>query len=100
MLINFFYTLRAAKLPVSVKEYLTLLEALKAMAPEARFVMTSETISGAQTLYDAGAHWVHIPRLHDAVHLARVVREAKESDLADLRRLERDALAARREVLD
>ena len=30
MLINFFYTLRAAKLPVSVKEFLTLLEAVKA----------------------------------------------------------------------
>jgi uncharacterized protein len=30
MLIPFFYTLRAAKLPVSVKEFLTLLEALKA----------------------------------------------------------------------
>jgi len=30
MLIDFFYTLRGAKLPVSVKEYLTLLEALKA----------------------------------------------------------------------
>jgi uncharacterized protein with von Willebrand factor type A (vWA) domain len=30
MLIDFFYTLRAARLPVSVKEYLTLLEALKA----------------------------------------------------------------------
>ena len=30
MLINFFYTLRAAKLPVSVKEYLTLLEAIQA----------------------------------------------------------------------
>jgi uncharacterized protein with von Willebrand factor type A (vWA) domain len=30
MLLNFFYALRAAKLPVSVKEYLTLLEALKA----------------------------------------------------------------------
>lgn len=29
MLINFFYTLRAAKLPVSVKEYLHLLEALQ-----------------------------------------------------------------------
>ncbi len=29
MLTTFFYTLRAAKLPVSVKEYLTLLEALK-----------------------------------------------------------------------
>ena len=30
MLIDFFYSLRAAKLPVSVKEYLTLMEALKA----------------------------------------------------------------------
>ncbi len=30
MLINFFYTLRAAKLPISVKEFLTLLEAVKA----------------------------------------------------------------------
>jgi hypothetical protein len=29
MLLNFFYTLRAARLPVSVNEYLTLLEALK-----------------------------------------------------------------------
>ena len=30
MLIDFFYSLRSAKLPVSVKEFLTLLEALKA----------------------------------------------------------------------
>ena len=30
MLINFFFTLRAAKLPVSVKEYLTLLQAIEA----------------------------------------------------------------------
>jgi uncharacterized protein with von Willebrand factor type A (vWA) domain len=30
MLIDFFYTLRSAKLPVSVKEYLTLLDALRA----------------------------------------------------------------------
>ena len=29
MLINFFYTLRAAQLKVSVKEYLTLLEAIQ-----------------------------------------------------------------------
>ncbi len=30
MLIDFFYTLRSAKLPVSVREYLTPLEALQA----------------------------------------------------------------------
>ena len=36
MLIDFFYTLRAAKLTVSVKEYLTLLEAIKAGVIDAR----------------------------------------------------------------
>ncbi|KAI1690886.1 hypothetical protein Ddc_24621 [Ditylenchus destructor] len=36
MLIQFFYTLRAAKLPVSVKEYLTLLDAMKAGRPGRR----------------------------------------------------------------
>ena len=30
MLIDFFYTLRAAKVPVSVREYLNVLEALQA----------------------------------------------------------------------
>lgn len=77
-----------------------LLEALKAMAPEARYIMTSESVSGALALYDAGAHWVYVPRLQDAERLARHVREAKEGDLADLRRLEREALEARREIID
>ncbi|MBE2244892.1 MAG: hypothetical protein IAE86_19210, partial [Burkholderiaceae bacterium] len=40
MLINFFFTLRAAKLPVSVKEYLVLLEAIKSG------VIDSETEDG------------------------------------------------------
>ena len=35
MLIDFFYTLRSVKLPVSVKEYLTLLEALQAFQRQA-----------------------------------------------------------------
>jgi len=42
MLIDFFYTLRSAKLPVSVKEYLTLLEALKA------------GVVGPNTVHEAG----------------------------------------------
>ena len=42
MLIDFFYTLRSARLPVSVKEYLTLLEALKAGVLDAKFLSKSE----------------------------------------------------------
>ena len=47
MLIDFFYTLRSAKLPVSVKEYLMLLEARASRAwsaPTAR-TATGSTIS-------------------------------------------------------
>ncbi len=48
MLIDFFYTLRSAKLPVSVKEYLTLLEALKegVVGPNATERGDESTISG------------------------------------------------------
>ena len=48
MLIDFFYTLRSAKLPVSVKEYLTLLEALKegVVGPNAPEPESEEEASG------------------------------------------------------
>ena len=48
MLIDFFYTLRSAKLPVSVKEYLTLLEALKkgVVGPNAPEPDSEEEASG------------------------------------------------------
>jgi uncharacterized protein len=56
MLINFFYTLRAAKLPVSVKEYLTLLEALKAgvIGPSVDdfYVLARLTLVKDETLFD------------------------------------------------
>ena len=53
MLTDFFYTLRAAKLPVSVKEYLTLLEALKegVVGPNA-IALDSEETSSAYTIDD------------------------------------------------
>ena len=48
MLIDFFYTLRSAKLPVSVKEYLVLLEAIKegVVGPNTEQDASGETISG------------------------------------------------------
>ena len=47
MLIDFFYTLRSAKLPVSVKEYLMLLEALQAgvVGPQLRRTPSASTTS-------------------------------------------------------
>ncbi|MDH5339656.1 MAG: hypothetical protein OEW22_07765, partial [Rubrivivax sp.] len=56
MLINFFYTLRAAKLPVSVKEYLTLLEGLKAgvigASVDEFYVLARTTLVKDEALFD------------------------------------------------
>ena len=48
MLIDFFYTLRSAKLPVSVKEFLTLLEALKegVVGPNVPETLTDAEVTG------------------------------------------------------
>jgi len=72
MLIDFFYTLRAAKLPVSVKEFLTLLEALKlgVVGPKA-----SPTDDDAPSGYN----------LDDFYHLSRatLVKDEKHYDKFD-----------------
>ncbi len=60
MLSDFFYTLRAAKLPVSVKEYLTLLEAIKAGVMDAHdgpsidtfYHLARATLVKDEALYD------------------------------------------------
>ena len=54
MLIDFFYTLRSAKLPVSVKEYLMLLEALQAgvVGPNSGALDGDEADEGAYKIDD------------------------------------------------
>ena len=54
MLIDFFYTLRSAKLPVSPKEYLMLLEALQAgvVGPNSAAASDGEVGEGAYKIDD------------------------------------------------
>jgi uncharacterized protein with von Willebrand factor type A (vWA) domain len=56
MLTDFFYTLRAARLPVSVKEFLTLLEALKAEVIDPSvdqfYFLARATLVKDEALYD------------------------------------------------
>ena len=73
MLLDFFYTLRSAKLPVSVKEYLTLLEALQkgVVGPN-----TPESNDGSE----AGGY-----KIDDFYYLARtaLVKDEKHYDKFD-----------------
>jgi uncharacterized protein with von Willebrand factor type A (vWA) domain len=74
MLIQFFYTLRAAKLPVSVREYLTLLEALQqgVIGPSVDefYVLARTTLVKDETLFDKfdrafGAYFKGVQELTD-----------------------------------
>ncbi|RYG05790.1 MAG: hypothetical protein EON92_20580, partial [Burkholderiales bacterium] len=69
MLIDFFYTLRSAKLPVSVKEYLTLLEALQ------------EGVVGPHSDSEDGSGW----KIDDFYYLSRtsLVKDEKHYDKFD-----------------
>jgi uncharacterized protein len=73
MLIDFFYTLRSAKLPVSVKEYLTLLEALK------------EGVVGPNTAQDDGDGPAVGYKIDDFYYLSRttLVKDEKHYDKFD-----------------
>ena len=73
MLIDFFYTLRSAKLPVSVKEYLTLLEALK------------EGVVGPMTVQDDDSDGSTGYKIDDFYYLSRttLVKDEKHFDKFD-----------------
>ncbi len=73
MLIDFFYTLRSAKLPVSVKEYLVLLEALK------------EGVVGPNTTQDGGVDEPSGYKIDDFYYLSRttLVKDEKHYDKFD-----------------
>ncbi|MEO8361350.1 MAG: cation:proton antiporter [Vicinamibacteria bacterium] len=76
-----------------------LLKQLLRSCPKAKIIVASETISGARLLYDAGAHFVFVPRIHSAHRMAEVIRTAREEGLDQLRAEEYKALQSRDEVL-
>jgi len=78
---------------------LRMLKQLRGHCPAASLVMASDTIAGSLALYEAGADFVFMPRMHSAHRMAEVLRTALEDGLAVLRGEEMDALRSRDEVL-
>ncbi|MCS6945014.1 MAG: hypothetical protein RMK97_06330 [Sutterellaceae bacterium] len=108
MLINFFYHLRAARLPVSLKELLTLLEALKrgVIAPSIDdfYYLARATLVKDETLYDrfdrAFSEFFHgvqttidgIPHIPDEWFRQMLKRDFSPEELAQLQKLGLDRL--------
>jgi voltage-gated potassium channel Kch len=73
---------------------------VKRLCPEARVIVTANTLQSALNLYEEGADFVFIPRIHSARHVAQIVFEPLDEPLESYRQKEMANLRERREVLD
>ena len=70
------------------------------LCPHARIIVTANTIAAARSLYDRGADFVYIPRLHAAEFLACVIIQALQGPLDKSRNNEIRMLELRDEILE
>jgi CheY-like chemotaxis protein len=75
---------------------LRLLRQVRSLAPEARVVVTADTLKAAERLYAEGADYVVIPPVLAAERLYRLLQEPSPDALAEARRRQSDELGTGR----
>jgi Kef-type K+ transport system membrane component KefB len=78
---------------------LRMLRNARATCPKAKVMLTTEHIPHALELYEAGADFVYIPRLHSAAEIAGILREGLAGGFEAARASEVARLSTRKEVL-
>jgi Kef-type K+ transport system membrane component KefB len=76
-----------------------LLQQGRRLSPGARVIVAANTIRGALELYDRGADFVFVPRIHSDHFMAEVIESAFEDDLRHIQVREIERLRHRKEVL-
>jgi Kef-type K+ transport system membrane component KefB len=76
-----------------------LLKKARRLCPEAKVIVTAERIGQAVELYEQGADFVYLPRIHSARELAHVIEEGRRHDYTARREEHLEELRARDEVL-
>ncbi len=77
-----------------------LLRKLRRLCPQAQVIVTANNLRGARRLYEQGADFVFIPRIHSARQLAEIIVQARQGSLAGYREEEMAHLAQRYEIMD
>lgn len=77
-----------------------LLQLLKRLNPHSQVIVTASNLQVALALYESGADFVFIPRIHSAKFIAQLIAESLTQSLARFREEEIAHLAERREVLN
>lgn len=76
-----------------------LLKLSKRLWPDAQVIVTANTLRSALTLYDTGADFVFVPRIHSSKQVARIIASSLSRSLEPYRLEEMNDLRDRREVL-
>ncbi len=76
-----------------------LMKSVRANAPKARIVLTTDHIPQALEFYEAGADFVFIPRLYSAAACARILRKGLAGGFEEFRTQAIGHLSQRQEVL-
>ncbi len=75
------------------------LKKIRQLCPHAKAIVTADSPQGALHLYERGADFVFIPRLHSAAQIAQVIESALREGLENARNEQIDHLSMRNEVL-
>jgi Kef-type K+ transport system membrane component KefB len=78
---------------------LRILKNVRRLNPSAHVVVATDHIPQALALYEAGADFVYVPRLHSAREMARMLQQGLAHGFEELRAEAIQALTARHEVL-
>jgi len=78
---------------------LTLLKALKKLAPNSQVIVTAETLSSAREMYENGADYVFLPRMLSAEYLADLLDHIHAGTDAAFKQASKDRLKDWQEVL-
>jgi Kef-type K+ transport system membrane component KefB len=76
-----------------------LLNLTRRLCPKAQVIVAANTLQTAMNLYQQGADFVFIPRIHSARAVARIIADSLQGSLARYRDEETAQLLDRREVL-
>jgi Kef-type K+ transport system membrane component KefB len=78
---------------------LRILNSARRLWPQAAVIVTTEHIPQARQLYEEGADFVYIPRLHSAEQVAQIIERGVREGLAGVRIAELIELERRKEVV-
>ena len=78
---------------------LRLLKQARRLWPQARVIVTANRAASALALYDAGADYVFVPRLHSAAQMAAILEQGLARGFDELRSAQVERLRLRDEVL-